>query len=122
MKAIIVDDSRAIRAHVRRMLEEIGFECAEATDGKDAMTQLTAGTSFDVALIDYNMPEMTGPELLRALQESSTQPSMKKLMVTSMTDVSCVSEAIESGADDYLMKPFVADALVDKLQMLGIDV
>lgn len=122
MKALIVDDSRALRSHLRRMLESFGFECAEACDGGEAIKVLTEQDSFDLALIDYNMPVMNGPDLLKAIKQHPSLAGMKRLMVTSMTDANFVETALSLGAHDYLMKPFGPDALVEKLQLVGLKV
>lgn len=119
MKALIVDDSRAIRLLMGKNLRGLGFEVAEAEHGKAALTVLAASGPFDVAFFDWNMPEMDGFELLQNVRAESRYAAMRIMMVTTETEVSQVTRALEAGANEYLMKPFTPEALVDKLRLLG---
>ena len=121
MKALIVDDSRFMRAHLRQLLEQMKVECVEAADGQDALTKvLAAESAFDLMLLDVNMPKMSGLECLRRLHADRLQGTMKVVMVTTESDNSFIHDSLESGADEFLMKPFAAEALREKLAMVGL--
>ncbi len=122
MRALIVDDSTATRFILKSILKEIGFATVEANSGAAALHKLTEDSHFELALVDWNMPEMNGYEFVVAVRQVSTFASLRILMVTSETDVEQITKAIEAGANEYLMKPFTKDAIRDKLQMLGFDV
>jgi len=123
MRALIVDDSRFVRSFLRRMLEGRGIECAEAGDGQAGLDQLhasvDAGSSFDLALVDWNMPVMDGLEMLKRLRAEGFA-AMKVMMVTTEAENDFIIRALDAGADEYLMKPFDDEALSEKLAMLGL--
>jgi two-component system, chemotaxis family, chemotaxis protein CheY len=119
MRALIVDDSRSIRSYVRLLLEKLGLECVEAENGQCALTAMEKGGVCDLALVDVNMPVMGGLECVRAMRGNPGMKSMKIMMVTAEADHALIEAALEAGADEYLMKPFDADALIGKLQMIG---
>jgi two-component system chemotaxis response regulator CheY len=120
MRALIVDDSRFIRQHLRQLLERIGLSCEEATDGWEALRLLRGGTPFHFMLLDVNMPHMNGLECVKVLRETGLQAPMKVLMVTTEVDNSFIRRALDYGADEFLMKPFTPESLRDKLVMLGL--
>ena len=123
MRALIVDDSRFVRGFLRGMLEERGFECAEAGDGQAGLEQLHAELGgevpFDLALVDWNMPVMDGLEMLKQLRKEGYS-EMKVMMVTTEAENDFILRALDAGADEYLMKPFDSEALSEKLAMLGL--
>lgn len=120
MRAIVVDDSRAIRAILGRMLKEIGFEVTEAEDGQVALGVLTNSEPFDLALVDWNMPEMDGLQLIQAVRTDHRLDGMRIMMVTTECDIERIVKALEVGANEYLMKPFTPAAVVEKLALLGL--
>jgi two-component system chemotaxis response regulator CheY len=120
MRALVVDDSRAVRAIVVRTLRELGFEIAEAGDGAQALAWLAANGPVDVALVDWNMPEVDGYELVCRVRADARYAGMRLMMVTSESEISQVERALAAGADEYLMKPFTKDAVLAKLQLLGL--
>jgi two-component system chemotaxis response regulator CheY len=120
MRALIVDDSRAMRAVIGKMVGDLGVETTFAANGRDALEQLVATGPPDVALLDWNMPEMNGFELLLALRADPRYCDVHVVMVTTETEVQQVIKALEHGANEYIMKPFTADILRDKLDMLGL--
>ena len=120
MKALVVDDSRAMRTIISQMLRDCGFQVAEAGHGKDALTYLAANTDTRLALIDWNMPEMNGLELLEALRADSRFDGLRRMMVTTETEMAQVARAIEAGANEYVMKPFTRAVIEDKLRLLGL--
>jgi len=119
-KAIVVDDSRAIRTILKRSLGGLGFEVAEAGDGKQALDLLEQSGPLDIALVDWNMPVMTGFELVQALRAKKPFDQMAIMMVTTETESAQVQRAIEAGANEYVMKPFTDDMLREKLLMMGL--
>jgi two-component system, chemotaxis family, chemotaxis protein CheY len=118
MRALIVDDSRFIRSLVRGLLEERGIICDEAEDGESGLAQLRSRPDFDLALIDWNMPVMTGLEMLTSLRAEGFS-ELKVMIVTTEADDEFIIQALDRGANEYLMKPFDEQALADKLEMLG---
>ena len=119
MRALIVDDSRFVRGLLRGLLEEKGIVCAEAGDGHAGLDQLRSNSPFDLVLIDWNMPVMNGYEMLTALRSEGFNDS-KVMMVTTEAENNFIMRALDSGADEYLMKPFDEEALTEKLIMLGL--
>ncbi len=119
MRALIVDDSRFVRGFLRGLLEEKGIACVEAGDGQAGLAKLKSGGSFDLALIDWNMPVMNGFEMLTALRTEGFS-DLKVMMVTTEAESDSITRALDSGADEYLMKPFDEEALTEKLSMLGL--
>ena len=120
MRALIVDDSRAMRALVGKMVGDLGIETVYAAHGREALQQLEATGTPDVALVDWNMPEMNGLELVQALRADARWAEVPIVMVTTETEMSQVMRALEAGANEYIMKPFTPDILRDKLDMLGL--
>lgn len=120
MRALIVDDSRAMRIMLTRFMTELGYECADAGHGKEALAKLEQIPLPDVMLCDWNMPEMTGIELLVAVRADPKYASMRVVMATTETESGHVAKAMESGANEYLMKPFTKDSLQAKLELLGL--
>jgi two-component system chemotaxis response regulator CheY len=119
MRALIVDDSRFVRGFLRGLLEEKGIVCAEAADGLAGLAELRSGASFDLALIDWNMPVMNGFDMLTSLRVEGFS-HIKVMMVTTEAENNFITRALDSGADEYLMKPFDEEALNEKLIMLGL--
>jgi len=122
MRALVVDDSKAMRMIVARALQKIGFEVSFAEHGQAALQVLGSEAAFDVALVDWNMPVMTGIELVAAVRADHKYDAMRIMMVTTETEQENVMRALEAGANEYLMKPFTPEALVEKLAMLGMSV
>lgn len=120
MRALIVDDSRFMRAHLRQLLERMEVQCAEASDGSEALDTLRAADEFDFMLLDVNMPRMTGLECVKALREAGLGQAMKVMMVTTESDNVFIESALEHGADEFLMKPFTPESLREKLAMMGL--
>ena len=123
MKALIVDDSLAIRSIIRRTLEDNGFVVVEAGHGQEALDRLEEQPDICVLLVDWNMPVMNDLDLVRSLRMDEAHPERARLpilMVTTETEVRQMVRALAAGANEYLMKPFSAEALVDKLELLGV--
>jgi two-component system chemotaxis response regulator CheY len=120
VRALIVDDSSTMRSILRMTLRGVGFETAEAGNGVQALEQLTNAWPFDLALVDWNMPQMNGYEFLQAARANHDYDPMKIVMVTTETEIVQVQNALEHGANEYIMKPFTRDAVTEKLQILGL--
>jgi two-component system chemotaxis response regulator CheY len=119
MRALIVDDSRAIRSIIRSMLVPLGFQTFEAGHGLEALGKLKELGPVELALIDWNMPEMGGLDLVKAMRADRAYDSTLLMMVTTETDIAEVTKALEVGANEYLMKPFNKELMLDKLAILG---
>lgn len=120
MKALVVDDSRAMRLLIGRILREAGFEVAEAGHGREAIDRLTSSSDTDLVLVDWNMPEMDGIEFVRTVRANRAFDGLRVMMVTTECDMEKVIDALHAGADDYVMKPFTRDVLMEKLSLLGV--
>jgi len=101
-------------------LRELEFEVDEAPDGREALALLATKSQPDVALVDWNMPEMNGFELVQAVRANRAFDNIRLMMVTTETELAHVAKALEAGADEYVMKPFTKDAIRDKLALLGV--
>lgn len=122
MRALVVDDSRAVRMMLKRMLAEAGFdELFEAGDGKEALERLDEIGAPDVILVDWNMPEMNGLDLVRAVRSDAERRDVPIVMVTTETEINQVVRALAAGANEYVMKPFTKEIISDKLDLLGIN-
>jgi two-component system, chemotaxis family, chemotaxis protein CheY len=121
VKALVVDDSRAIRMLLNKTLRQLGYEVEEAANGREALEMIEAGDSgVKLVLADWNMPEMNGLDLLKKLRQNPALNSLAVVMVTTETEIEQITEAMEAGANEYVMKPFTRDILVEKLELAGI--
>jgi two-component system chemotaxis response regulator CheY len=121
MRALVVDDSRAMRSIIRRHLNELGIDVEEAGSGAEALVMLGRIVPPDVVLLDWNMPEMNGLDCLRRLRADVAVADLPVMMVTTESEMAQVSLALEVGANEYLMKPFDRQGLLEKLLLLGLD-
>lgn len=120
MRVLLIDDSKVMRTIVRTTLAEFDLDIVEAENGAEALEVVASGPLPDLILVDWHMPVMDGLEFIREFRKSPAHAPARVLMVTTVNDVEKVQDALEAGANEYLMKPFTKDALVDKIQMLGI--
>lgn len=116
---LIVDDSRVVRMVAKKILQELGFETSEAEDGRKAMEACQRAMP-DVILLDWNMPVMNGIEFLRELRASPGGDAPKVVFCTTENDLAHIMEAMGSGADEYIMKPFDAEIIESKFSQVGI--
>ena len=121
MKALVVDDSRSMRAILSKQLKDLGFQVVEADGGAAALRALNEQGPFELMLLDWNMPEMDGCEVLSLIRSEPKYKNMRVMMVTTESEMSQVAVALEAGANEYLMKPFDRNSLVEKLVLLGMD-
>jgi two-component system chemotaxis response regulator CheY len=120
MHALVVDDSRATRAFLRKRLETLGFGVTEAGDGTEALDQLESTGPVDIALVDWNMPLMDGLDLVKAMRADRRYTEVPVMMITAESDPANMVRALMAGADEYAMKPIDNDGLVAKLTLLGV--
>jgi two-component system chemotaxis response regulator CheY len=120
LRALVIDDSRAMRALLGRMLKGLGFEVSEAGNGREGLQRLKELGSVDLALVDWNMPEMNGFDFLKAVRSEHNYDGLLLMMVTTETEMGQVARALEAGANEYVMKPFTPDVIVEKLRIMGI--
>jgi two-component system chemotaxis response regulator CheY len=117
-KFLVVDDFSTMRRIVRNLLKELGFtNVQEAEDGVDALAKLRADP-FDFVVSDWNMPNMTGIELLRAIRADEKLKHLPVLMVTAEAKKENIIEAAKAGASGYVVKPFTAATLDEKLKKI----
>jgi two-component system chemotaxis response regulator CheY len=117
-KFLVVDDFSTMRRIVRNLLKELGFaNVQEAEDGVEALSKLRADT-YDFVVTDWNMPNMTGIELLRAIRADASLKHLPVLMVTAEAKKENIIEAAQSGASGYIVKPFTAATLDEKLKKI----
>lgn len=116
---LVVDDSRVVRKTAKRMLSELNIEASEAEHGEEAFRSCSTSMP-DFILLDWNMPVMDGLDFLRKLRGTSFERQPKVLFCTSESDFSKIAQALDAGADEYIMKPFDSEILASKLQMIGI--
>ena len=122
MHALVIDDSRAMRLILGRMLRELGLDVTEAANGREGLDRLDGGLLPELVLVDWNMPVMTGIEFVEAVRRPPYSSGAKVVMVTTETEIPQVVRALEGGADEYVMKPFTRESIFEKLQLLGLDV
>jgi two-component system chemotaxis response regulator CheY len=120
VRALVIDDSRTIRGILRKFLRELGFEVYEAGDGREALAILNEIHTADLALVDWEMPVMNGVEFVRAVRAKRAYDSLRLMMVTTKAELEDVTQALDAGANEYVMKPFTKEVIEEKLAMLGI--
>jgi two-component system chemotaxis response regulator CheY len=123
MQALVIDDSRTMRMVLRRQLELLGYGVLEAGDGQQALEVLAAHADAPpvLATVDWNMPVMNGLEFVKAVRADAALRDVTLMMVTTESEHGQIVRALAAGAHEYLIKPFTSDALVDKLDYLGLN-
>lgn len=120
MKALVIDDSRAMRTILRGLLGDMGYTVTEAANGRDALKALASAPDISLAMVDWNMPEMNGLEFVQAVRKDGGNSGVRLIMCTTETEMSQVAKALECGADEYVMKPFTTDVIREKLRTIGL--
>ncbi len=119
MKILVVDDFSTMRRIVRNLLKELGFSNVhEAEDGVEALSKLRAENNFEFVVSDWNMPNMTGIELLKTIRADPALKHLPLLMVTAEAKRENIIEAAQAGASGYVVKPFTAATLDEKLKKI----
>ena len=126
MLTMVIDDSRAMRLILKRIVAQLGFDVVEAGNGQEAMDYLTVnvldggGEIPGLALVDWNMPEMNGLEFVTAVRAEPRLRGMTLMMVTTESEQSQIVRALAAGAHEYVIKPFTEGAMIEKLALLGL--
>ena len=120
MHALVVDDFQTIRLILRKYLGKIGFNVVEAADGVEGIARLREMSQTDLVLVDWNMPNMSGVDFVRAVRAIRQYDSLPLVMVTTNTELDQIASALEAGANEYIMKPFTQDVIRGKLELLGL--
>lgn len=121
MRALVIDDSKPVRSILTKILTGIGFTVEEAANGLEAM-DLIKKEKMDLALVDWHMPGMDGCEFVQEVRKDNAYKDMRMMMVTTETAISKVAEALDAGADEYIMKPFTKEMIIEKLALIGINI
>lgn len=118
MRILVVDDFSTMRRIVRNILQQLGFaNIDEAEDGQAALSKLRSG-DFEFVISDWNMPNMMGIDLLRTVRADAELKDIPFLMVTAESQKENVVEAVQAGVSNYIVKPFTADTLEVKLELI----
>ena len=120
MRALVIDDSRAMRRIVSGTLENLGFEVEQAGDGREGLDVLEAGYIPDLVTVDWNMPVMDGLQFVSAVRANPAYRSMTIMMVTSESEHTQIVRALAAGAHEYVIKPFSDEVIGEKLALLGL--
>ncbi|MGE3818579.1 MAG: PleD family two-component system response regulator [Isosphaeraceae bacterium] len=121
MNAIVIDDSRAMRTILGGILKSIGFGVREASHGIEGLVRLEEhAVKPELVLVDWNMPIMDGLRFVEEIRSRHDLADVRIVMVSSENDADRMAEALDAGADDYVMKPFTREILVSKLEALGL--
>ncbi len=121
LRALVVDDSRAMRNILSKILARLGFEVLQAGDGKEAIAALAAAPApVELVLSDWNMPEMNGLEFVKAVRAEPRFAATTVIMVTTETHIEQMMVALSAGANEYIMKPFTAEMVEEKLRLLHV--
>jgi two-component system chemotaxis response regulator CheY len=121
MYALIIDDSRAMRRILRQIVEPLGFHILEAGDGQEGLKRLEQyHPDVELTLVDWNMPVMNGLEFVKAVRGDDQYQQMKIAMVTTETEPAQMARALMAGVDEFVMKPFTSQILIEKLKLIGV--
>jgi two-component system chemotaxis response regulator CheY len=121
MRALVIDDSRAMRLILARIVTGLGFEVEQAGNGLEALAVLNGSENIpDLALVDWNMPEMNGLEFIKAVRAEEKWRSINLMMVTTEAEQGQIVRALAAGAHEYVIKPFTSDAIEEKVALLGL--
>ncbi|MFB9885815.1 response regulator [Balneatrix alpica] len=119
-RVLVVDDTPSIRVIERSVLKNLGFDhVAEAEDGDQALKYLQ-NNPVDLVICDWDMPKLSGLELLKAIRKDKDLKKTKFIMLTGLATKDLVTEAIKAGVNEYIVKPFSASILEEKIKSLGV--
>ena len=122
MLVLVIDDSKAIRLILAQILQDIGYHVIDAADGLEALKLLKEQEKVDLILVDWNMPKMNGFEFVLEVRKDPAYDDTRLMMVTTETEMGQVVKALEAGANEYVMKPFTRETIVEKLALMGMPV
>jgi two-component system chemotaxis response regulator CheY len=120
MRALVIDDSKAMRMILKRELVALGFEVFEAGDGQEALSRLAELGAVDVVLVDWTMPGMDGMTFVHQVRAEAAYEQMRVVMITSESDPAQIFHALMAGVDEYATKPITREALAEKLGLVGL--
>ncbi len=120
-RALILEDSRVMRTLLTRMLRELGFEAVPAGHVEEALERLRGESGVELALVDWNLPGLSGMDFLRRLRAEPAHRAIRVLVVSTEVGQHRIEEALREGAQEYLMKPFTREMLADKLALMGME-
>jgi two-component system chemotaxis response regulator CheY len=120
MQALVIEDSRAMRTILTRILHGLGAEVHQVEDAAKALEYCKANEVPDLALVDWHLPGMNGLELVSTLRADGRFAPMSIMMVTTECELDEISAAMAAGANEYLVKPFTREAVAEKLALMGI--
>ena len=122
MRILVVDDFSTMRRIIKNILKQIGFtNVDEAENGQAALAKIGDGGNYDFVISDWNMPEMTGIELLKEVRANESTKDLPFLMVTAEAKKENVVEAVKAGVNNYIVKPFTAEVLQEKISKIFPD-
>ena len=120
MQALVVDDSRAMRSILARLMTGLGFEVSQAGDGAEALSVIEGGVRPDVVLVDWNMPVMDGLTFIKTVRSRDDLRDISLMMVTTESEQAQIVRALAAGAHEYVIKPFSDEVIAEKLALLGL--
>ncbi len=119
MKALVIEDSKVVRSITSKMLDEMGFAVSEAENGLVGIEKVKKDT-YEIIILDWNMPELDGMGFLKKARNDNLLADAKVILCTTENEKEKIEEAMNSGAHEYIMKPYTSEILEDKLKILGI--
>lgn len=120
-KILSIDDSKAVHAYLNDCFSGSKIEVSHALSGEEGLKILSGPSKFDLILLDWEMPGLTGPEVLKEIMARQIQTPV--VMLTSKNAVTEIADMLEKGAHDYIMKPFTPDIIISKVEtILGVTV
>lgn len=119
MRALVVDDSRTTRMLLSRMLNNHGIEAIQAENGLDGVEKIQNNPDVELVLLDWNMPIMNGYEFIKAVRIDKNSNDLAIIMVTTESEISQMVKALAAGANEYVMKPFTEEIIMEKIKLLG---
>jgi two-component system chemotaxis response regulator CheY len=120
VQALVVEDSTTIRMILRQRLSKTGFKVVEASNGLEGLERLKEMDQITVAMVDWNMPKMSGIDFVRAVRMQRAYDALPLIMVATNTELEHIDTALEAVANEYIMKPFTPDMVREKLERRGL--
>jgi two-component system chemotaxis response regulator CheY len=119
VRALVIEDSGTTRRIIAGILREIGFDVGEAANGREGLERLREMEKPDLVVVDWNMPELDGLGFIQAVRSDHGYDDVRLMMVTTEAEKKQVVTALTAGANEYVMKPFTREMLVEKLALIG---
>jgi len=120
MRALVIDDDPAMLLIITAILNGLGYEVTQASNGQKGLVRLTESSLPDVVLVDWNMPVMNGLEFVKSVRSNSIYDHLPIIMVTTELEMSQVALTFDAGVSEYIMKPFTPIMIQEKLQLVGV--